>query len=41
MEFVPSDTYIVMGHGKEPDVSLEEEHDFLQRVLHKITRRLV
>ena len=29
MEFVPSDTYIVMGHGKEPNVSLEEEHDFV------------
>ena len=29
MEFVPSDTYIVMGHGKEPDVTLEEEHDFV------------
>jgi len=29
MEFVPSDAYIIMGHGKEPQVTLEEEVNFI------------
>jgi len=28
MEFVPSDAYIIMGHGEEPQVTLEEERNF-------------
>ena len=28
MEFVPSDTYIIMGHGGEPQVLLKEEVNF-------------
>jgi hypothetical protein len=28
MEFIPSDAYIIMGHGNEPHVTLEEEQNF-------------
>jgi hypothetical protein len=29
MHFVPSDAYIIMGHGKDPEVTLKEEKDFV------------
>lgn len=29
MDFVPSDAYIIMGHGEEPEVTLEEERNFI------------
>jgi hypothetical protein len=29
MEFVPSDAYIIMGHGEEPKVTLKEEQNFI------------
>jgi uncharacterized protein YozE (UPF0346 family) len=29
MEFIPSDAYIIMGHGEEPQVTLEEERNFI------------